>query len=215
MIRLILVSIALSACTPSSRNTSAVRTAPRQSAVRQTSATYRVSKDVYRTVPSPHHPDYLARGISYEAIASLKSQIEAREGDRLIDRGEAHMTVVTPPEFSRLKTKMTMAEVEWLARDNGFYEAPFQIACLGRATKGADKTYFLVASSPVLLNVRRIIEKEFRARGGSADAFQADRFFPHVTVGYSQRDLHEGDGAVKDVTSCIGGVRVVEGLLTR
>lgn len=215
MFRLIVLALTTIACTQASKNTTSVRVSPRQSAVSQTMPVYRISRDVYRTTPSPHHGDHLALGVPFEPIRALKSQIEAREGAALIDRGEAHLTVITPLDFSRLKSKMTMADIEWLARTNGFYEAKFMIACLGRATKGQDKTYFLVVTSPELLNLRRIIAQEFQVRGGAAEAFRAESFTPHVTVAFIGRDLHEADGAVKDATSCIASVKVGEGVLTQ
>lgn len=213
--RLLLFLTVILGCTPLAPKPQNARTSPRQSALSETGVTYRISREVLATMPSPHHDTYLALGVPYEPIRTLKNQIEAREGLSLSDRGEAHLTVVTPPEFSRLKAKLSMAEIEWLARTNGFYEAKFAIACVGRGkNKEKDQTYYLVVTSPELLNVRRVIGAEFVARGGEAKAFDPDHFFPHITIGFAGRDLHEDDGVIKDAKSCMGRVKLSEGLLT-
>lgn len=73
----------------------------------------------------------------------------------------------------------------------------------GRKGKKEIKTYFLVVGSPALLAIRKKISKLFVEKGGQAKDFVADNFFPHVTIGFTQRDLFESDGVVKDATSCI------------
>ncbi|OGT48298.1 MAG: hypothetical protein A3E82_05775 [Gammaproteobacteria bacterium RIFCSPHIGHO2_12_FULL_38_11] len=50
-----------------------------------------------------------------------------------------------------------------------------------------------------MLNIRRQIYQEYLANGGTRQAWDPDHYYPHITVGYSLRDLHESDGVIKDV----------------
>ncbi len=81
--------------------------------------------------------------------------------------------------------------------------------CLGSGTARGSKTlqtYFIVVTSQKLLQLRRDVKELFVSRGGKVTAFDAEAFTPHVTVDFTQRDLFETDGVVKDETSCVAQV---------
>ncbi len=54
-----------------------------------------------------------------------------------------------------------------------------------------EETYFLILHSENLLKIRRQIYQDYLANGGPAQAWNPDHYYPHITVGYSLRDLHE------------------------
>ena len=150
---------------------------------------------------------YVEMKVPYEPIAQLKKEIEAREGVTLQSRGEAHITVITPPEMSVLRTRLSLEQINGTIEKSGIQSLPFQLQCLGRGQlKQGERrlaTYFLVVKAPGLLQVRETLRQQFIAAGGERQSFVVERFRPHVTVGFTERDLHAEDGVIKDSRSCV------------
>lgn len=163
------------------------------------------AQDLYASTPETH-PNYLAMRLESAPIAQLRQELEKKEKVHLKDRGEAHVTVITPPEFEILKKNLSMEEINKIAALGKIQEADLKVRCLGRG-QTADKlqTYFLVLESKALLKIRAEIEKAWKKNGGRGD-FKAEHFYPHVTLGFTHRDLHEQDGVIKDERSCISEV---------
>jgi len=150
---------------------------------------------------------YLAMSIKFPPVEKLFKEVSRQNKWPLITRGEAHITVITPLEYSDvLKEKISMQEIETIAKRNRIQSLYFDIICLGRGQARLagklQETYFIVVSSSDLLRVRREVHDLFKARGGNAEAFDPTNYYPHITLGFSQRDLHETDGVIKDNTSC-------------
>lgn len=162
-----------------------------------------VAAEIYEPAGFISHRDYLAMNLPFEPVREVLLQLE-RSGLRLNNRGEAHITVITPPEFAKLASELAMVDIERIAAL--IQKARFRVICLGRGTKGQDQTFFLVVESDDLKQIRRKIAAEFKTRGGAPTDFDPDRFYPHVTVGFKKRDLHEADGVIKDHRSCVSSL---------
>lgn len=158
----------------------------------------------------PHHGEgrfgsYLIQDVNYQPVANLRESL----GKNLKHRGEAHITVVTPIEyFDVLKSKVSIKEIDTIALKEGIQESEFKVECLGRGKKDKDETYFIVVSAPKLIEIRQKIQELFESRGGAKNSFKANHFYPHITVGFSSRDLHESDGVYKDKHSCINQISI-------
>ncbi|HET9239797.1 MAG TPA: 2'-5' RNA ligase family protein [Oligoflexus sp.] len=150
---------------------------------------------------------YVDMKVPYEPIAQLKKEIEAREGVVLQSRGEAHITVITPPEMTVLRTRLSLEQINGTIEKSRIQSIPIQLQCVGRGQlKQADRklaTYFIVVQAPGLLQVREKLRQQFIAAGGEKQAFSVERFRPHITVGFTERDLHPEDGVIKDSRSCL------------
>lgn len=152
----------------------------------------------------------LAMSIQHAPVANLRLQIESHINKKLDyfkgwnPEGEAHVTVVTPGEyFEVLKSKLTMSEIEAIADKYDIQESRLMIQGLGSAKILIDgkeeETFFLIVDSAELRNIRQQIFYEFTRRGGDRSAFDPSWFFPHITIGYTKRDLHEADGIKKNL----------------
>lgn len=145
--------------------------------------------------------------VPYEPIAQVKKEVEARDGVILQSRGEAHITVITPPEMTTLRTRLSLEQINGTIEKSNIQAIPFQLNCLGRLqVKQGDRrlaTYFLLIQAPGLLQVREKLRRQFIAAGGDKQAFVVERFRPHITVGFTERDLHLEDGVSKDSRSCV------------
>ena len=126
-------------------------------------------------------------------------------------RKEAHITVITPVEYRNIlePAGMSMDRINQIALEMNIQNSDFEIICLGKGEKIEQSTYFLVVESEDLLNIRRAIFKEFVKLGGKPSRFDPELFYPHITVGYTHRDLHlESDGVYKGMNSCWRKVQI-------
>jgi hypothetical protein len=156
------------------------------------------------------HSDYLAMNLPAGPKKVLLESLKATLGLKLKTRDDAHITVITPPEFAKLKSKLSMAEIERIATSAGLQSTPVKPLGLGMGSSGKDATFYVVMDAPGLGAVRRAIAEAYVAKGGSPNDFAASHYFPHVTVGFTSRDLHEADGVKKNQASIPnpGGLRL-------
>lgn len=151
---------------------------------------------------------YLTMEVQFEPIADLFKQLLIDQRTVLTNRGEAHITVLTPVEYHEiLKSKLTMAEIDDIARKNKLQNSSFSIVCLGEGNleinSKNESAFYVVVRSSDLLKIREEIQKAWIAKGGNKDLFKPEYFYPHITLGYTARDLHISDGVVKDESTCI------------
>lgn len=172
-----------------------------------------ISKQVYNNKKLPFIPhvgkgrfdNYLAMTINYDAIKPLFLQLEKRLGKKLKNRGEAHITVVTPVEYHQiLKPFLSMEAINHLAKD--IQRMSFSVICVGafetQIKHQNEQTYYVVVKSDDFMLVRQRILKAFVDAGANEKDFKVNAFYPHITVGFSARDLHLSDGAKKGDGSC-------------
>ncbi len=176
-----------------------------------------LDKKIYDSVDYVSHNQgpgsYIAQNINSSPVASLKTQIESITNLKLKARGEAHITILTPPEINILSKYIKYSELEKIAKEMGVQNSNFKSLCagIGEKTAGTDtmKTFFIVVESKTLLLYRQQIQKIYDSRrsntGSSSDteaSFEANTFYPHITIGFTHQDLHLQDGVKKDSSSC-------------
>lgn len=166
-------------------------------------------RELSKAVPFVSHTQektpYLAMNIYYPEINSLRLEVEKKHNLNLKNRGEAHITILTPMEAETLKSYgLNMSAIDELAQLERIQQIPFEILCVGEGRLGDLKTYFLVVKSEALLKLRKKIldlvlqiNPTFHRR-----TFQPEEYFPHITLGFTERDLHIQDGVRKDKNSC-------------
>lgn len=182
--------------------------------------TLHVSPTLFQPMPFTTHQGgqyayWLADTVNPTAVANLKQQVESQVSHtQLIDRGEAHITVITPPEYSILKPYLSTSVIDKIALAHHIQRAKFTPLCLGRAriTKNGEpmSSYFIVVNSPQLLEIRQAIFKTYVDRGGEPSQFDPEHYTPHITVGFTQRDLFESDGIYKQRNACIASLKIQE-----
>jgi 2'-5' RNA ligase len=178
------------------------------------SSSFEVDKKVLNAAHLPNvakdnlESNYLSMQIEFAPILSLKKQIEQSTGLVLTDRGEAHITVLTPPEVTILKTKLSFLQLLEAIDHKTLQNEVFEVICLGLGTFQKLRTYFVVVSSPGLLKRREKVALAFEKAGGAVGSFKPLEFFPHITTGFVGRDLHLQDGVIKDRRSCTASLKM-------
>ncbi len=152
---------------------------------------------------------YLAMNLPFSPVKELYQKIQALDGVSLKSRGEAHITVVTPVEYwSILKPhNITIEQINQIADLMKIQNSKFDPLCVGRGSvilSGKEEnTYFIVVQSNDLVNIRREIQALLVQMGGGATEFNPENFYPHITIGFTSRDLHESDGIIKNTRLCV------------
>jgi hypothetical protein len=152
------------------------------------------------------HPNYLSMKTPYAPVLDLFHRLESELGQKLITRGEAHVTVITPVEFADVSSYISMDEIERIATKMGIQDSVLEPVCLGRGQARIDgvdhQTYFLIVRSEHLLRIRQAVYNEVWERGGQTGRFEPAQYFPHITVGFPKMDLHIQHGVLKNASSC-------------
>ncbi|MDF1761762.1 MAG: hypothetical protein P1U40_14610 [Coxiellaceae bacterium] len=158
---------------------------------------------------------WLGENVNYEPVANLLSQLQQRlPSETLKNRGDSHITVLTPPEYLILKPYLSPESLDKIAMQENIQQSSFHVVCLGQGQAVSKygvvlNTYFLVVKSPDLVRLRKKIFEQFVAHGGMPSRFDPDHFTPHITVGFTERDLFEQDGVYKQKNSCFLPVKIV------
>lgn len=156
------------------------------------------------------HDNAMVMNITYTPIKKLRQKLNQALGKDLDyfkdwnENGEAHISVVTPDEyFNVLKSKLSMREIEAIAERYEIQSSKINALGIGSGKVSLDgkdeETFFVIVDSADLRLIRQMIFYEFTRRGGDRSAFDPTWFFPHITIGYTKRDLHEADGIIKNL----------------
>lgn len=150
---------------------------------------------------------YLSYDLPFAAFEKIRRSVEGKLNSTLKNRGEAHITVVSPPEYEKMEKKISMKEINTLADEMNLSQSPYKLLCVGKGSiKDHDKeksTYYVVVESDRLFQIRKAVQMLYIKKGGNAGDFNPDLYYPHVTLGFTDRDLHYEDGVIKDATSCL------------
>ena len=176
--------------------------------------TVQLDSAIYKPVPFLAHQgsgafdNYLAMNLLYSPAEALWKSLEKQLGVSLKNRGEADITVISPPEFSSVLSKvLTMQEINKIAQSMNIQNARFTPLCLGRAQvmlgEKLEQTYYVVVGSEDLLNIRRAVFEAYQAKGGEPSLWDPLHFYPHITIGFTKQDFHEEtNGVRKGINSC-------------
>jgi hypothetical protein len=172
----------------------------------RTESALHLSGSLYAPMPfEPHYaPDrffgtYLIYNVPFKPVNKIKKQVEEITGINLKDRGEAHITVITPPERDAIikhNPKFSMIQINELV---GSYiqQLKWRAIGVGKATNEKSTVYFIVVKSNALRAIRRLIAKMYDLPKNVFDPELQDF---HVTVGFTESDVHN---VAKDESSLV------------
>jgi hypothetical protein len=161
-------------------------------------------------MPFEVHDNALAMNIEYKQLPNIRSKISEKVDSELkfftgwSERGEGHITVITPPEFINVLSKyISIEDMNQIAKRNHIQKSDLRTLGLGSATRlvgdREEMTFFFIMDSLNLRKIRHKIQELFVHRGGGVSDFDPSWYFPHVTVGFTLKDLHENNGVIKSI----------------
>ncbi|KAG0260506.1 hypothetical protein DFQ27_003488 [Actinomortierella ambigua] len=193
----------------------------------------RISKKVLRADKVPFIPhsgsglftNWVGMNLDFKYVKPFVNMVNStaslNNNTALISRGEAHITMITPPEYDNILSKagVTIKELNAIAtnKKRPLQRAKFSIPCLGRVqavTKPDNvfqQSWQLIVNDDKkdLLRYRQDVFKLFVKKGGNPALFDPEDFMPHITLGFKTRDLFVEDGVYKRRNACIAKVVAV------
>ncbi len=150
--------------------------------------------------------DWVGIPMPYGPVEKIREELEKRIGKKLQHRGEAHITVITPPEFRILSQTLKMNTIDKIVAKEGSMKAPIKVLCLKKVTavlgEKTEESWFISVESAELREFRNQVWRRFVANGGIPEDFAWKRWAPHITVGFTSRDLHDEDRISKEKAEC-------------
>lgn len=148
--------------------------------------------------------NYISYELEYKTFNEMRVRLEKTLGIPLKNRGEAHITVITPPEYEKLLLKLKPQQIHAVANETLMRKPGYKIICVGSGSvkfEGqTESTYYAVVVANELTEIRKTLA---RLSGLTKEQFDPNLFYPHVTLGFTLRDLHYEEGVIKDKNSCL------------
>jgi hypothetical protein len=163
---------------------------------------------------------YMSLELSYPQSEIAFNHLNSLHGP-LINRAEAHLTIVTPPEFNNILSPLiTMEELNTIALSMNVQSSTIKPICVGKGTKmetnpaakmvGKDSSvWYVVVESEDVISIRDAIWKVFVERGGEASSFDPRNIWPHVTLGFQEKDWFPESNVFKTVYTCVAKLKYV------
>lgn len=145
---------------------------------------------------------YISYLLPYEKYHGLLKRLENKLGRKLRNRSEAHITIITPPEYVILKQVIPEDEFKHMTNEFLIAKPQYKEICLGIGVAKNNpelKTYYLVVDSKDMFAFRHKLAQVAKL---SKSQFNSDDFYPHITLGFTDRDLHQQDGVLKTKDTC-------------
>jgi len=139
---------------------------------------------------------YITRNLDYPRYEKVFEQLK-KDYPQLKNRGEAHITVLTPVEYycNFKPAGTTIKQLEEMIgpfiNENGF-KVNFSIKSIGSHQVDEKETFFIIVDSLDLIKLR----KKWATLPNNG--FKPELFYPHITIGFTDQDLHSSQGVIKD-----------------
>ncbi|CAL5228421.1 g11554 [Coccomyxa viridis] len=174
---------------------------------------FNITSKVFNASNIPFQPKttYVQQALDFASVLPLYNEVAAyslSQGVPLQNRGESHITVITPPEFANMQPFVTIDQLNALANTT-IQNAQFCIVCLGRDTlllpqNSANQTlntvYNIVIHAPDIVAYRLKVQDLFIRSGGDGSHFDANHIFsPHITLGFTAASATKGLFAPTDL----------------
>jgi hypothetical protein len=86
--------------------------------------------------------------------------------------GEAHITVISPPEYEVLaKVNISIEDINTIATAHRIQASKFRVVCLGMVELDENIVYQLIVSSSDLVDIRTKLFQLYWSKGGNTALF--------------------------------------------
>lgn len=203
-----------------SRQTTSLTTIDTQTQERVASATYHLNRSIEEQAGAIQNKgSHWAVSIPFASISELTEQLKSASDLKLKNRGEAHITILTPDDLKLLQlTPEKTSRILSIAQREPFSHVRFNVSCLGGIQTGNrttdPKVFYIVVDSEDILNFRRKIREELfdnSACSSPDQDFCPDHYFPHITIGFTKSDIHPRvrDKIKKNKETCVAPIQLI------
>eukprot|EP00850_Spirogloea_muscicola_P010876 SM000065S20225 [mRNA] locus=s65:431443:432222:+ [translate_table: standard] len=207
-------------------SSSGARFPPSRPFINVSGKTFAVSRSLFRggAVPFVKHEDglpfgsYLALNLNFTPALELFQRLNATQGP-LLNRGEAHVTVISPVEYQVLAPLVDISDITAIALKHRIQRAAMQPICVGLASKTTvengssvfQDVYFVkIHTGKTIENIRYNVQQHFISRGGNGALFYYRQLLPHITIGFLHDDLFIEDGIYTGDKSCWADLHILK-----
>ena len=177
------------------------------------------------TVPFlPHlkatpYGSYLIQNLNFSFVNPIFAILNHTYGP-LSNRGEAHITIISPPEWmAGLSSVLKMEEINQIALDNKIQGSPFKLLCIARQSQFnaplSKRTYVynILVENKNAIKIRELVHDLYISKGGDASNFNPYNIYPHITLGFDVdgKDWFPEDQVFKTKETCIADLTVLKG----
>ncbi len=162
-----------------------------------------------------YYGTYLQMNINFAPVKELFLKLDHTLKGSLNKKNarvEAHITVLTPIEYQKFFKPLgiLMDEINQIALDMKIQNSDVTYICVGKGenVEQSQQTYYIVVKSRNLSQIRNQLFYLYKKRGGIPSQFDPNNFYPHITIGYTNSDLHLSNGVYKGRNSCWGSLRI-------
>jgi hypothetical protein len=161
---------------------------------------------------------YISQILDYNLLRPVIDTLNSSYGP-LNGTGEAHITVISPPEFKYgLSSVLTMQEIKDLAISENLQSLPFEIICLARQSQfdknlgKRSSVYNLIVKTEGLFTFRSKVFDLYLSYGGDPSNFNPTAYYrkfylthlAHITLGFEEHgDWFTQDLVFKTDMTCI------------
>ncbi len=184
-----------------------------------------LSKDIFRKVPfsSQYSEDgSLIRSIDFRSVNDLIPQLEEQfkvelKGNKLEDRNESHITIITPPEGKTdffpgsigIDKVLPTAEMINMYKGN-IQNTSFEIECVGMQKNATNTVFYLVVKEAEdILDIREEIYEIVQDEDPTIPFYPTNDYYPHITIGFVGGDVfvdENGNKVSKGKDTCVAGI---------
>jgi len=171
--------------------------------------TIKISKSIESLDGRPYfqsHEDWLGLPLNFAPIEEVRKELEKKIGRTLNSKGEAHVTVITSPEWRTLGQYLKMDVLDGLVVKEKMMGAKIKVKCLKKITATVngkvEESWFVSLEAPELKEYRNEVWRRYVAAGGLPEDFDWKRWHPHITVGFTAKEVHDEDKVTKEKSRC-------------
>ncbi|KAJ9530140.1 hypothetical protein QJQ45_023423 [Haematococcus lacustris] len=173
---------------------------------------------VFGNATNKYAGSWLGFQLSWALYEPIFAQLNSTAGVApLVNRGDVYITTISTAEYAVLSSlsSITIQDINAIAMASDIQASSFVPHCVARFRKSlvtpavVDEAYNVPASSADLVAIRQRVSDLYQMLGGEPGMFNPTSFLPHITLGFSRRNMGDADGVFKGENACWAPISLV------
>ncbi|KAL6762462.1 hypothetical protein V8C86DRAFT_2518281 [Haematococcus lacustris] len=173
---------------------------------------------VFGNATNKYAGSWLGFQLSWALYEPIFAQLNSTAGVApLVNRADVYITTISTAEYAVLSSlsSITIQDINAIAMASDIQASSFVPHCVARFRKSlvtpavVDEAYNVPASSADLVAIRQRVSDLYQMLGGEPGMFNPTSFLPHITLGFSRRNMGDADGVFKGENACWAPISLV------